>query len=489
MKSLFICIITFSCYADNLFLPNRDPDLVDVPPFYDNIVRAQKEEQQEIQSTLEALNQQFKDPELASCIDMRFKGGLLQELLQLIGINAKINFTIDPRINNSIGPLIFHQQPIGIILRNVCETTTPALAIIKRLGSWHVLPRPDAMRLLSNNIEYADDTRLVQRICKLQKCICTASLKVKIEQMWDKIAGTSKNTYCFIDEDSRMVFLQGNPRQLTLMNTFINQLDQSIAQVRIDAVVAIVDRHFEHNLGFNWGGIYNRQSSVNCFGFVGVGGKLTDFPTPAKGVSPDTFAFHLFNKGAHPIRFPIVFGGPDLNTRRLNIEINAADIDSNTRILLRPSIVTSHNETAEILIGKSIPITTFVEDVIEGKVRNVQTINFKDVGTILHVKPFVLNDISCIVLDILVEDSSAHDIIDPKCPPIIKTIRTKNKVCLHDGQTIVIGGLTLNKGEYVNNSVPLLAKIPLIGWLFQANRTVDEDNELLIFITPTILRY
>lgn len=480
-------MVGLSCYADNLFLPTRDPDLVDVPPFYDNIVRAQKEENTTVQSVLEQLNQQFQDPELATSIDVRFKGGPLQELIQLLGINAKINFTIDSRINTTIGPLLFHQQPVGVILRNLCGITTPALAIIKRFGSWHVLPRPDAMRMLSTNLEYEDDTRLVQRIYQLHNCMCDVALKIKIEQMWDKIVGNTKNAYCFIDEESRTIFAQGYPRQIAHMNAFINHIDRHIAQVRIDAVVAIVDRHFEHNLGFNWGGIYNRQSSVNCFGFVGIGGKLTDFPTPAKGVSPDTFAFHLFNKGAHPIRFPLVFGGPDLNTQRLNIEINAADIDSHTRILLRPSIVTSHNETAEILIGKSIPITTFVEDVIEGKVRNVQTINFKDVGTILHVKPFVLNDISCIVLDILVEDSSAHDIIDPKCPPIIKTIRTKNKVCLHNGQTIVIGGLSLNKGEYVNNSVPLLAKIPIIGWLFQANRTVDEDNELLIFITPTIL--
>lgn len=484
MKILLFCFC--SLYADNLFLPNRDPDLVDVPPFYDNIVRAQLQEQQ--LSAQELLEKQLDDAALAVPINLHFKGGSLQELLQLIALSTQLNVTIDPRLSVQVGPLLFHDQPVRTILRTLCMTINPPIAIIKRFESWHIMPRTDAMRLLSINDSYPQqDKPVVRHIVTLRNCLCDSALKVKIEQMWHKITGTNTAAYCLIDEESSTIFLQGHPAHIAQMITFIHHIDRTIPQVRIDAVVAIVDKRFEHNLGFNWGGIYNRQASVNCFGFVGIGGKLTDFPTPAKGVSPDTFAFHLFNKGAHPIQFPLVFGGPDLNTRRLNIEINAADIDAHSRILLRPSIVTSHQETAEILIGQSIPITTFVEDVIEGKVRNVQTINFKDVGTILHVKPAVLPDIACVVLDILVEDSSAHEIVDPKCPPVIKTIRTKNKVCLHDGQTIVIGGLSLNKDEYVQNRVPWLGKLPLIGWLFRGTRTLDEDNELLIFITPTIL--
>jgi general secretion pathway protein D len=150
-------------------------------------------------------------------------------------------------------------------------------------------------------------------------------------------------------------------------------------------------------------------------------------------------------------------------------------------------VLTGHEEKAEILIGRSIPIKTVTEDTTDGKSRNVQTIQYKDVGTILNVRPSVSPDKKNVLLDIWVEDSSVVDTYAGYDAPVIKTIRTKNRVTLQSGQTTVIGGLMLNRDESAENAMPVLSKIPIFGRLFRSTLQAKETNQLLIFITPTIV--
>jgi general secretion pathway protein D len=161
-------------------------------------------------------------------------------------------------------------------------------------------------------------------------------------------------------------------------------------------------------------------------------------------------------------------------------------MESKARILLKPSVLTNHSETAEILIGSSVPIKTFVEDVSQGKSRNVQTVQYKDVGTILNVRPTISADKKSIQLDILVENSSVIG-LDPDQAPVIKTIRTRNKVTLNNGQTTAIGGLMLKREDSDGNYVPILSRLPIIGGiLFGSKYRSRQESQLIIFITPTV---
>jgi type II secretory pathway component GspD/PulD (secretin) len=127
-----------------------------------------------------------------------------------------------------------------------------------------------------------------------------------------------------------------------------------------------------------------------------------------------------------------------------------------------------------------------VEDISQGKSRNMQTVQYKDVGTILNVRPTVSADRKSVQLDILVENSSVVG-TDADQAPVIKTIRTRNKVTLRSGQTTAIGGLMLQREDSDGNYVPILYRLPIIGGiLFGSKYKSHQKSQLIIFITPTV---
>ena len=239
------------------------------------------------------------------------------------------------------------------------------------------------------------------------------------------------------------------------------------------------------------------------FGFAGLGGNSV--PNASGGTDVLAFAVNLFaprnaffdvasGETTNPIKIPILFGGTDLTKRRLDLELNAAENQNKVKIISRPSVLTNNNETANILIGESIPISTIVEDVIEGQIRNVTTINFKDIGTELKVTPTVNMENKTILLNIFIQDTevksgttNTNDKGVLETPPTIATIRTSNKVFLRSGQTTIIGGLVKNAEAKSENALPFLHRIPFFGWLFRSTSDRKLDEERLIFITPTIV--
>ncbi len=430
---------------------------------------------------------EFDAPELNEApITLHTNPCAMHEVIELIGRNAGIDFVIDSAVAGNVGNLSFTERTPGQILRVLCTQHCPPLALVKRFDTWHVVPTDMACRLQ----RYDEPARLISRSFCINHIACDEALQARVEQFWTSLSAdaSTQHTYLAIDSTHKKIFARAPAYLLDEFASFLHEIDQDTPRVRIDAVVAVTNKTYEKNLGFNWSGIYNRQASANpSFDFIGLGGELTDFPTPEAGVSPENFAFHLFTKGANPINIPFVFGGTDLNKRRLNFVLNAAETDNTVKILLKPSVLTNHGESAEILIGQSIPITTFVEDVVEGKVRNVETVNFKDVGTMLHVVPFVSPDNQSVLLDILVEDSSTQEPFNAKNPPVITTIRTKNRVLLRNGQTTVIAGLMLKKNDHCKSRVPILHRLPIIGCMFRSSRKLETENELMIFITPTLI--
>src|SRR5205085_2187969 len=149
---------------------------------------------------------------------------------------------------------------------------------------------------------------------------------------------------------------------------------------------------------------------------------------------------------------PFVFGGPDLNLRRLNLVLNAAEREEKAKIIARPSLLVTNNQTAKMLIGQSLPLYTTVQDVIQAAVRTLSALNYKDVGISIQVQPTVSKDKKRVALDIYIEVSevisgSTHTNgqgVAPN-PPVLLLFKVKNNVLLENGQTTVIGGMMENR--------------------------------------------
>jgi general secretion pathway protein D len=172
--------------------------------------------------------------------------------------------------------------------------------------------------------------------------------------------------------------------------------------------------------------------------------------------------------------------------------LDALATESKVKVLASPNILVSDNREARIQVGQQVPLITSSTNVT-GTVDIQNTIQYKDIGIILKVKPQV-NDSGLVSLEISQEISSLGASVSfstaedaPTAPSINKIEATTNLVA-QDGQTIVIGGLIREDTTHDRTGIPFLSKIPVIGWLFGTTNNNDTRNELVILITPRVIR-
>jgi type IV pilus assembly protein PilQ len=170
--------------------------------------------------------------------------------------------------------------------------------------------------------------------------------------------------------------------------------------------------------------------------------------------------------------------GSVLDTFRLDMTLSAMEDEGRGKVISTPKVSAQNNVPAYIESGQRIPVQTLVD--------NTASITFINANLQLRVTPQITVE-RTIMLDIVVDKSEPDFSQVVVGIPTIFTRRAETRVLVRDGGTTVIGGifqLSVNEGE---QRVPGLHRIPLLGWLFKSQTTNQSNNELLIFITPTIL--
>jgi type II secretory pathway component GspD/PulD (secretin) len=167
-------------------------------------------------------------------------------------------------------------------------------------------------------------------------------------------------------------------------------------------------------------------------------------------------------------------------------EVRLADLQA------EPSIVTLDNRRAEILVGQEIPIRVLdlgsqqgAPGQQNGTVLPRATVQLKEVGIILSVTPHITNNRQ-ILLNLHAENSDAQ-LASSDVGFIFGKQRADNQVLVKDGETAVIGGLTVTQVTSSKSGIPLLVDLPLVGRLFGVTRTTEEKRDLLILVTPHII--
>ncbi|TMQ50482.1 MAG: type II and III secretion system protein, partial [Candidatus Eisenbacteria bacterium] len=148
-------------------------------------------------------------------------------------------------------------------------------------------------------------------------------------------------------------------------------------------------------------------------------------------------------------------------------------------IISNPRICTVDNREAKILVGQKIPL--IVQDVAGNPVSQLQTI-----GIQLKVTPHLTED-KKVIMDLHPEVSDLSTQSTVQGGVIINTSEADTRVMVDDGQTAVIGGLIRTNESQVRRGVPLLKDLPLLGMLFRSNSAVQQNRELIIFVTPKIV--
>jgi type IV pilus secretin PilQ/predicted competence protein len=313
------------------------------------------------------------------------------------------------------------------------------------------------------------------------------------------------------------------------------QLDVPLPQVKIEARMEILDRNALEAIGIQWGGAgvgVSGRNTVVGQGYQSAPGSVPGQFPPVQGgvlqpdgstviVSPTSPQVRSSNPafplsglfpidslsglpiGGNLVNLPIqalpraaqaipaggvAFGivGSSFN---INLALQALSEQGKTRTLARPEIVTVENARAEISLGQEIPYAT---------VSSAGTqIQFKDALLKLDVTPTVIQErfdsqeVTRIKMIVVVENNSRGELVNlgsGGTPPAINKRKAQTNVLVKEGERLVIGGITTAASSNTVRKVPVLGDIPVLGWLFKQNENFEEGRELVVFLTPSVLK-
>jgi type IV pilus assembly protein PilQ len=285
----------------------------------------------------------------------------------------------------------------------------------------------------------------------------------------------TKRGFISVDERTSSVIIKDVEQRHEEYESLIRALDVATPQVSIDAKIVEVTTEFQKELGIQWGMLWEPPDSRMRIGapFIpGGSGFSTGNPLlvnlPAVEVSP--------GKGG-AIGLGYINAS---NTFALDLQLSAMESTGEGKVISNPKITTSDNEEAKIMQGKKIPYQT-VSD------QGTSTA-FINATLELTVTPHITPE-GTIVMEIEAKKNEA-DFAGPQVlgVPTIDIKEIETKVLIRNNDTLVIGGIFKNNAADTLDIVPGFADIPILGWLFQHNKDVDRTDELLIFITPRIVK-
>lgn len=459
------------------------------------------------QGIIDIVQKQLEAPELQEkTVSLHLKAMPLKEALALISKSSGVQLVVDADVSGNIQELRLDNIPLAAALNSILGSNEPRLALLKDFGVWRVMKMQTARELFTSISSRERERDFAPLIKSLMYVKWNDALKTRIEKLWQGITQASsdkQNMYLVLDDVNRKVFCKAHKDQIEEFSRALNEMDIKLPQIRIDARVVRTTKDFEDVLGINWSGVYNRRESVKHFDFTGLGpyenekgnGNPTDKNTPYDEITG--WALNLVPNAIKSTlsTVPFIFGNNDMNTKRLNMSLNAAESRNDVKTILKPSLLVCNEESAEILIGESMPHSVRLDEVVESKPTNITTVNYKDIGIILKVKPVVAPDHGSVLLEIFVENSYVADLKikreqgsrESEFNYTVRTSRSVNRVLLRSGQTTLIGGLIIESKAKDTNGIPYLENIPVLGWFFKASRHQTADEQLLIFITPTLV--
>jgi type IV pilus assembly protein PilQ len=297
-----------------------------------------------------------------------------------------------------------------------------------------------------------------------------------------------------IDERTNTLLVQDTAEKLADIRRLVQTLDVPVRQVLIEARIVIVSDTFERDLGVRFGITSAHQVNGNgLFAVTGTGvgadtltGSAANNVASGKPVFPVTSPTldnrYMVNLPAANINGTIGIGLLNGSTL-VDLELSAAQNEGKSETISSPRVITANQKLAEIKQGVEIP---YQESASSG----ATTTQFKNAVLSLKVTPLITPD-NRVILDLDVSDDSVGQQVTSATGGSVPSIDTREiitQVLVNDGQTVVLGGILDTTKTKQANKVPFFGDIPILGYLFKSTTDINNKTELLIFITPKILR-
>jgi type IV pilus secretin PilQ/predicted competence protein len=293
-----------------------------------------------------------------------------------------------------------------------------------------------------------------------------------------------------VDTRTNTLIIADLPEQFPAIRQLLQTLDRAEPQVEIEARIITTSRDFARAIGVQWGlngrmtpelgnttnlAFPNNGSIGGRLGTQGpAGSDVRANPTQETGTAVD------LGVGAANSAIGLALGSIN-GAFNLDVALSALERSGKGRILSTPRGTTQNNVEAEITQGVQIPVQT--------ESNNTVTVTFKDAALTLKVTPQI-TAANTVIMQITVENASPGQVFGTGngAVPSIDTQRAITRVQVSDGVTTVMGGIFVQRESNTIDRTPILHRLPFLGWLFKRTDQTDESRELLIFITPRILK-
>jgi type IV pilus assembly protein PilQ len=301
-----------------------------------------------------------------------------------------------------------------------------------------------------------------------------------------------------VDARTNTLLLQDTADRLSDIRRLVATLDIPVRQVLIESRIVIVNNDFERQIGsvFGWTNVQrNGQNGLvtttgSAAGTDQIIGSALTSGTGAGSVYPP-ISTPTGSSAANRYNVNLPVGSPAGswalgilgNNFIVDLELSAAQAETQANIIATPRVITANQKQAMIKQGIEIP---YQQSASSG----ATTIQFKDAVLSLQVTPQITPD-NRIILDLDVRDDAVGTVVVASGGvnvPSIDTREITTQVLVNDGQTVVLGGILQTTQREDDTKVPYLGDIPILGHLFKTTDHTDDKDELMIFITPKIVR-
>ncbi|MCC6209130.1 MAG: type IV pilus secretin PilQ [Gammaproteobacteria bacterium] len=283
-----------------------------------------------------------------------------------------------------------------------------------------------------------------------------------------------------VDDRTNSLLIRDTADKLVDIRKLVSKLDIPVRQVLIESRIVIANDDFSRDLGVRAGFSGARQHDGN--GLIGVSGSLsgTDGMVSGAPLPVPTPSLNDRLNVSLPVSNPTgKIALAVLNSNYLvDLELSAMQAEGRGEVVSSPRVITSNQNEASIEQGTEIPYTTASSS-------GATTVEFKKAVLGLKVKPHITPD-DRIIMDLTVSKDSVGEVFQNV--PSVDTRSVETQVLVDNGETVVLGGIYEQTRSDETDKVPFFGDLPVVGVLFRRSIHVNDNSELLIFVTPKILK-
>jgi type IV pilus assembly protein PilQ len=410
-------------------------------------------------------------------LSLDFKDADIKNILRLIAEVSNLNIIVADEVTGKITMRLVDvpwDQALDIILQSK-HLDKRQVGNVVRIAPVEALRKEDQAKL--------EEQKAKERLEPMVNELIPVNYATAKEIMPQVKSILSERGDVKVDDRTNTLIIKDVPKNIPAAKDLVKFLDKKTPLVLIEARIIEANLSFQRELGVQWGFLVGGRNSAGGMGRASAGGgtsgtvlgntvnKVVDLAAnPRTGLGAG-------GAGAAGILSAIFSKG---TIQEIDVTLSAHENQGNAKVISSPKIATLDNKEASIEQGLRIP---YLKLTTEGTV----TTDFIDANIKLTVTPHVTND-GTIKLTLKVKKDAPDQSIVVSGVPSIDKKEAISEVLIRDGGVVAIAGIysiTKNEGA---EGVPLFSKIPLLGWLFKRENKEDQRKDLLIFISPRIMK-